>query len=62
MKWFNHNKGYGFIKPTDGSEDIFVHVSELRLSTIKVLKEKQKIEYIVGRNKGKKSATSIKLL
>jgi len=45
VKWFNGEKGYGFIKPDDGSSDVFVHVSALERAGLRVLQDGQKIEY-----------------
>ncbi len=63
VKWFNPSKGYGFIEPTDGSKDVFIHISALESAGIASLSEGQKIEYelVPGRN-GKSSADSVKLV
>lgn len=45
VKWFNEAKGYGFITPSDGSEDVFVHYSTIEGNGFKTLKEGQKVEY-----------------
>lgn len=63
VKWFNPSKGYGFIEPTDGSKDVFIHISALERAGIGSLNEGQKIEYeLVPGNNGKSSADSVKLL
>tara|TARA_E500000178_G_C16893387_1_gene694597 strand:- start:355 stop:561 length:207 start_codon:yes stop_codon:yes gene_type:complete len=62
VKWFNPNKGYGFIAPDDGSKDIFVHISALETAGLKSLSENQKVSYDEARNKDKISAGNIKLL
>lgn len=47
VKWFNESKGFGFITPTDGGEDVFVHFSAIEGSGFKTLPEGQKVEYEV---------------
>jgi CspA family cold shock protein len=48
VKWFNAEKGYGFITPDDGSKDLFVHFSEIQGSGYRSLDEGQKVEFEVG--------------
>jgi len=48
VKWFNSDKGYGFITPDDGGKDLFVHHSDLKASGYATLDEGQKVEYDVG--------------
>ena len=48
VKWFNGDKGYGFITPEDGSKDLFVHFSEIQGSGFKSLDEGQHVEFEVG--------------
>ena len=63
VKWFNPSKGYGFIEPTDGSKDVFIHISALERAGIGSLNEGQKNEYeLVPGNNGKTSADSVKLV
>ncbi len=63
VKWFNPSKGYGFIEPTDGSKDVFIHISALERAGIASLNEGQKIEFeLVPGNNGKTSADSVKLV
>ncbi len=52
VKWFNNAKGYGFIRPTEGGEDIFVHFSSIEMEGYKSLKAGQQVTYEV--NKGPK--------
>jgi len=61
VKWFNPTKGYGFIAPDDGSEDVFVHVSAVESAGLRSLAEGQKISFDKerGRN-GKTAATNLK--
>jgi cold shock protein len=47
VKWFNADKGYGFIAPDDGSGDVFVHFSAIEASGYRSLEENQKVEYSV---------------
>jgi CspA family cold shock protein len=48
VKWFNAQKGYGFIQPDDGSEDVFVHISAVEQAGMQTLTEGQKISYQMG--------------
>ena len=48
VKWFNPDKGFGFITPDDGGKDLFVHHSEIQSSGFKTLNDGQKVEYEVG--------------
>ena len=61
VKWFNINKGYGFIAPDSGGEDVFVHISALQESGINMLDEGQKVNFELTSNNGKTSATDITL-
>jgi cold shock protein len=61
VKWFNTQKGYGFIQPDDGSKDVFVHISAVERSGIGNLHEGQKLSYELERgNQGKTSAVALK--
>lgn len=51
VKWFNPQKGFGFIQPEGGGEDVFVHVSALTKSGLHELREGQKIEFDIETNK-----------
>ncbi len=63
VKWFNPTKGYGFIQPSDGSKDCFVHISAVERAGLTTLNEGQNVEYelVPGRN-GKSSAENLVLL
>ena len=60
VKWFNAKKGYGFIIDNETQKDIFLHVSELENSKLRVLKEDQTIVYDVKEEKNKLQAINIK--
>jgi CspA family cold shock protein len=60
VKWFNSQKGYGFIQPDDGSKDVFVHISAVERAGIGSLNEGQKISYEVQKGQqGKFSAENL---
>jgi len=60
VKWFNAKKGYGFITDDETKKDIFLHVSALEKSKLRVLKEEQKIVYDIKEDKNKAQAINIK--
>jgi len=61
VKWFNAQKGYGFIQPSDGSKDVFVHISAVERAGIGTLNEGQKVSFDVERGQqGKLSAVNLK--
>ena len=62
VKWFNTNKGYGFIVPDDGSKDVFIHISAVEKSGLKTLLENQKITFEINQDKGRSSASNIKIV
>lgn len=61
VKWFNTEKGYGFIAPKGGGKDVFVHVSAVERAGISALNEGDPIEYELVTNKGKQSAENLKV-
>ena len=60
VKWFNGEKGFGFIQPDDGGKDVFVHISAVERAGLGSLREGQKIQYeiVAGRN-GRSSAENL---
>lgn len=62
VKWFNPNKGFGFIQPDQGGSDVFVHISALERAGLSTLNEGQKLSYELATNKGKTSAANLKLI
>ena len=61
VKWFNTQKGYGFIQPADGSKDVFVHISAVERAGLRGLVEGQKITYDVLNERGKAAAGNLKV-
>ncbi len=63
VKWFNPTKGFGFIEPSDGGKDVFIHISALERAGIATLDEGQELEFelAAGRD-GRTSADNIKLV
>ncbi|MFH1613668.1 MAG: cold-shock protein [Planctomycetota bacterium] len=59
VKWFNSSKGFGFINPDDGGDDLFVHHSEIKTEGYASLDEGQKVEFAVGQGKKGPCATSV---
>jgi len=60
VKWFNSTKGYGFIAPDEGGDDVFVHISAVRNAGMQDLEEDQFVEYELVENNGKTSAENLK--
>jgi cold shock protein len=61
VKWFNGQKGYGFIQPEDGSRDVFIHISAVERASLSGLNEGQVVEYELVTNRGKTSAENLKV-
>lgn len=60
VKWFNAQKGFGFIQPDGGSEDVFVHISAVEKAGMRGLNEGQKVTFDITSEKGRNSATNLK--
>ena len=63
VKWFNEQKGYGFIQPVQGGKDVFVHISAVERSGLSGLAEGMKVSYEIqaDRRTGKESAANLKI-
>ena len=59
VKWFNAQKGFGFIQPSDGSKDVFVHISAVERAGLSNLAEGQKLTYDVVNDRGKSAAENL---
>jgi CspA family cold shock protein len=60
VKWFNVTKGYGFIQPEQGRDDVFVHISAVQQAGMDSLAEGQRVSYDVVEQRGKKAAANLK--
>jgi CspA family cold shock protein len=60
VKWFNKVKGYGFIQPSDGGKDVFVHITAVERAGMDTLNEGQKVSYDLMTERGKTAATNLK--
>ena len=61
VKWFNGQKGFGFIQPDNGGKDVFVHISAVEKAGFTGLAEGAKVSYEEGANKGKTSAENLRV-
>ena len=61
VKWFNPTKGYGFIQPQGGGQDVFVHISAVERAGLSTLNEGQQVEYEIVDDHGKSSAENLKV-
>jgi cold shock protein len=61
VKWFNPVKGYGFIQPSGGGRDVFVHISAVERAGLSSLSEGQALEFEIESNRGKESAVNLKI-
>jgi len=62
VKWFNSQKGFGFIQPDDGGKDVFVHISAVERAGLSGLNDGQAVSYDVQQDRGKAAAANLKLL
>ena len=62
VKWFNTEKGFGFIQPSDGGKDVFVHVTAVKAAGLVTLNEGQNIEYELRSERGKTAAADLKVM
>ena len=62
VKWFNAQKGYGFIQPDGGAPDVFVHISAVERAGMSTLREGQKVSFDLQQERGKTSATNLQAL
>ena len=62
VKWFNTTKGYGFIQPSEGGNDVFVHISAVQRAGLQSLADGQKVFYELQNERGKTAAVDLKLL
>jgi CspA family cold shock protein len=60
VKWFNNQKGFGFIQPENGGSDVFVHISAVERAGLSTLNEGQRISYDVVNERGKSAAANLK--
>ena len=61
VKWFNPTKGFGFIQPENGGNDVFVHISAVEKAGLRTLNENDKVSYDLITEKGKTSAGNLKI-
>ncbi|OSI73543.1 cold-shock protein [Bradyrhizobium canariense] len=63
VKWFNNQKGFGFIQPDDGDKDVFVHISAVERAGLSTLNEGQKVSFdiVADRRSGKSSADKLRV-
>ena len=62
VKWFNQTKGYGFITPTDGSPDVFVHHSDIQGEAFKSLRDGDKVEFETTQGQKGPKATDVRVV
>ncbi|KPF78891.1 cold-shock protein [Brevundimonas sp. AAP58] len=62
VKWFNPTKGFGFIQPESGGNDVFVHITAVQKAGLAGLDENAKVEYELESQRGKTSAVNLKVL
>ena len=62
VKWFNPTKGFGFIQPENGGNDVFVHITAVQKAGLAGLNENARVEYELESQRGKTAAVDLKLL
>ncbi len=62
VKWFNPTKGFGFIQPDQGGEDVFVHISTVERAGLRDLNDGQKVSYDLEDNRGRTAAANLQLV
>ncbi len=62
VKWFNSQKGYGFIVPDNGGKDVFVHISAVEKAGLRTLNEGQKVEFELQENRGRTAAANLRVI
>ena len=60
VKWFNPDKGFGFIQPEDGGKDVFVHITAVQAAGLQSLNENQRVTYEVVTERGKQAAANLR--
>jgi cold shock protein len=61
VKWFNMQKGFGFIQPDDGGKDVFVHITAVQAAGLDGLNDGQKVSYEVVTERGKQAAANLRV-
>jgi CspA family cold shock protein len=62
VKWFNSDKGFGFIQPENGAKDVFVHISAVERAGLRSLMEGQKVSFDVMNERGKDAASNLQVV
>jgi cold shock protein len=62
VKWFNADKGFGFIQPENGAKDVFVHISAVERAGLRTLGEGQKVQFDVLNERGKEAAGNLSVV